>query len=119
MQRRAEQGELRRIYKGIYTTDLVQPMETIVRRHLYELCAILTTDSIISHRSALEAKPTAGGNYYLTGSYRRDIQLPGVKLRIAEGKGPLDSDIRIPTFHGNARFKPGPGVAREPGPESR
>jgi len=102
VQRQAEKGELRRIYKGIYTTDLAQPLETIVRRHLYELCAILTPGSIISHRSALEARPTPGGNYYLTGSYRRDIQLPGVTLRIAEGKGPLDSDTRIPTFHGHA-----------------
>jgi hypothetical protein len=103
LQRMAEQGQLRRIYQGIYTDDLLQPIETITRRHLYELCALLAPGGIISHRSAFEQqRPTPAGNYYLTGPYRRDIQLPGVRLRIAQGQGPLDSDIRIPTFHGFA-----------------
>lgn len=105
LQRLTEQGRLRRIHPGIYTGDLVQPLETVVRRHLYELCVVLASGSIISHRSAFEQqRPTPGGNYYLTGPYRRDIQLPGVKLRIAQGHGPLDSDIHIPTFHGHAHI---------------
>jgi Fic/DOC family len=102
LQRLADQGQLQRIYAGIYTDDLVQPLEAVVRRELFVLCALVAPASIISHRSALESKPTASGNFYLTGSYRRDIQLPGVKLRIAAGPGPLDSDIRIPTFAGDA-----------------
>jgi hypothetical protein len=102
LQRLAEQGQLRRIHSGIYTDDLVQSLETVTRRHLFELCALIAPGSIISHRSAFEQRPTASGNYYLTGQYRRDLQLPGVKLRIAAGPGPLDSDISIPTFHGNA-----------------
>jgi hypothetical protein len=82
---------------------MVQPLETIVRRELYTLCSQVTPGSIISHRSALESRrPTAAGNLFLTGPYRRDIDLPGVKLRIAKGPGPLDSDIKIPTFGGNA-----------------
>jgi Fic/DOC family len=102
LQRMAGQGQLRRIYQGIYTDDLVQPIEAITRRELYALCALIAPGSIISHRSAIESRPTPGGNYYLTGRYRREIELPGVRLRIAAGPGPLDSDIRIPTFGGNA-----------------
>lgn len=103
LQRMADKGQLRRLYKGIYTDDMVQPLEAVTRRHLYELCALVAPGSIISHRSAFEQqRPTLGGNYYLTGAYRRDIKLPGVKLRIAEGPGPLDSDIRIPTFSADA-----------------
>lgn len=102
LQRKADQGQLRRIHQGIYTDDLVQPIETVVRRELYALCALIAPGSIISHRSALESTPTPGGNVYLTGPYRREIQLPGVRLRIGEGPGPLDSDIRIPTFGGHA-----------------
>ena len=102
LQRLAGQGQLRRIHPGIYTDDLVQPLETITRRHLFELCALIAPGSIISHRSAFEQRPTASGNYYLTGPYRRDLQLPGVKLRIAAGPGALDSDLSIPTFHGKA-----------------
>jgi hypothetical protein len=98
----AEQGRLRRIYQGIYTDDLTQPIEAITRRELYALCALIAPSSIISHRSALESRPTPSGSYYLTGRYRREIELPGVRLRIGEGPGPLDSDIRIPTFGGDA-----------------
>jgi hypothetical protein len=104
-QRMAEQGQLRRIHSGIYTDDLTQPIEAVTRRHLYELCALIAPGSIISHRSAFEQqRPTPAGNYYLTGPYRRDVQLPGMRLRIAEGPGPLESDIRIPTLHGVAHI---------------
>jgi hypothetical protein len=102
LQRRAEQGKLSRIHAGIYTDDLTQPIETIVKRELYALCAAIAPGAIISHRSALENKPTPGGNFYLTSDYRREISLPGTTLRITQGSGPLDSDIKIPTFAGEA-----------------
>lgn len=101
LQRMAEQGQLRRIHAGVYTDDLVQPIEAIVRRELYALCAVIAPRCIISHRSALENRPTPGGNYYLTGTYRREIRLPGATLRITEGRGPLESDIKVPTFAGD------------------
>jgi hypothetical protein len=103
LQRLAAQGRLRRIHLGVYTDDLAQPLEAIVRRELYALSALVAGGCIISHRSALESRrPTSSGNVFLTGPYRRDIELPGVKLRIAKGPAPLDSDIRIPTFGGDA-----------------
>lgn len=103
LQRLAQQAQLRRIYRGIYTNDLVQPLEATVRRELFALCSLIARASIISHRSALDGgRPTAAGNVFLTGPNRRDFSLPGVTLRITQGPGPLDSDIRIPTFAGNA-----------------
>ena len=102
-QRLAQRGQLRRLYPGIYTDDLVQPLEAIVRRELFALCSLITPGSIISHRSALDGgRPTAAGNVFLTGPNRRDFHLPGVTLRMTKGRGPLDSDIQIPTFLGNA-----------------
>jgi hypothetical protein len=103
LQRLAQEGQLRRVYRGIYTDDLTQPLGTIVRRELLALCALIAPGCIISHRSALEGnRVTARGDTYLTGPNRRDFDLPGVKLRVAQGHGPLDSDIRIPTFGGDA-----------------
>lgn len=102
LQRLAKDGQLRRIYAGIYTDDLQQPLDSIVRRELFALCSLIAPGSIISHRSALESRrPTTAGNVFLTGPSRRDFNLPGVKLRMARGVGPLDSDIRIPTFAGD------------------
>lgn len=103
LQRLAAAGQLRRIYAGVYTDDLVQPLESIVRRELFALCSLVAPGTIISHRSALEGgRPTPAGHLFLTGANRRDFELPGVKLRVAKGFGPLDSDIRIPTFTGDA-----------------
>jgi hypothetical protein len=103
LQRLAGQGRLRRIYPGIYTDDLVQPLEAVVRRELFALSSLVAPGSIISHRSALDGgRPTAAGNIFLTGPNRRDFNLPGVTLRRTQGVGPLDSDIRIPTFAGDA-----------------
>ncbi|HEY4368770.1 MAG TPA: Fic family protein [Steroidobacteraceae bacterium] len=103
LQRLAKQGQLRRIYLGIYTDDRVQPLEAIVRRELFALTSLIARGSIISHRSALDgSRPTAAGSVFLTGPNRRDFNLPGVTLRIVQGAGPLDSDIRIPTFAGDA-----------------
>jgi hypothetical protein len=103
LQRLSVAGQLRRLCPGVYTDDLVQPLESIVRRELFALCSLVAPGSIISHRSALEGgRPTAAGNLFITGASRRDFELPGVKLRMAKGVGPLDSDIRIPTFTGDA-----------------
>jgi hypothetical protein len=103
LQRLASAGKLRRIYAGVYTDDLVQPLESIVRRELFALCSLVAPGAIISHRSALEGgRPTPAGSVFLTGANRRDFELPGVRLRVVQGVGPLDSDIRIPTFTGDA-----------------
>lgn len=98
--RLAEAGQLRRIYAGIYTNDTVNPLEVVTRRELYALCAILAPEALISHRSALDQGPAPNGEYFLTGSYRRNIELPGVHLKIMQGPQALASDIRIPTPHG-------------------
>ena len=102
LQRLTKQGRLRRIYAGIYTDDLAQPPETVVRRELLTLCALITPAGILSHRSGLEgSRPTVAGNVFLTGSQRRNFELPGVTLRMVRGVGPLESDIRVPTLCGD------------------
>ncbi len=102
LQRLAKKGRLRRIYAGVYTDDLAQPLETVVRRELLTLCALITPAGILSHRSALEGRrPTVAGNVFLTGLQRRNIKLTGVTLRLVRGVGPLDSDIRVPTLFGD------------------
>jgi hypothetical protein len=103
LQRLSAGGQLRRLCPGVYTDDLVQPLESIVRRELFALCSLVAPGSIVSHRSALDGgRPTVGGSLFITGANRRDFELPGVKLRMTKGVGPLDSDIRIPTFTGDA-----------------
>jgi hypothetical protein len=95
----ADEGRLRRIYSGIYTDDLDTPIETVTRRNLNELCGLVLPGCVISHRSAIEQRPTAGGQYFVTAPYRRDVDLPGVKVRATKGPGALQTDVRIPHRH--------------------
>lgn len=68
LQRRTQQARLRRIHAGIYTDDLVQPLESVVRRELFALTSLIARGGNISHRSALDGgRPTAAGNVFLTG----------------------------------------------------
>jgi hypothetical protein len=102
LQRRARAGEIRRIYQGLYTDDRSSTLETIVRRELLSIIAALAPDAIISHRSAIESGVSQAGDVHLTGPYRRDIELPGVTLRMRKGPGARPEDIHIPTPAGPA-----------------
>jgi predicted transcriptional regulator of viral defense system len=62
LQRLAQEGHLRRIYAGVYMDDLDAPLESVTRRHLNEICAVIMPGCIVSHRSAFEHRPTAGGH---------------------------------------------------------
>lgn len=100
LQRLAAAGRLRRLYSGLYTDDLVTPLEALVRQELLGVLASVAPNAVISHRSAIEMQPTLAGDLFLTGNSRRTVDLPGLRLRIEPGPGPLADDIRVPTRHG-------------------
>lgn len=100
IKRRADGGHLRQLYAGVFTDDTINPVDTVIRRELFSLCAILAPGAIISHRSALESKPTPSGDFFLTSGYRRIIDLGAVRLNVTPGPRPLPSDLSIPTANG-------------------
>ena len=76
-----KEGLLRKIAPKIYTTNLEDNPDVIIRRNVF----IYLGNSIlvvISHRSAYELKPTADGDIYLTYSYSKNISLPGLKVHL-------------------------------------
>jgi len=126
LQRAAAAGELRRIHAGVYTDDLKSPLEAVTRRELYPLLAAVAPDAVISHRSALESGPTKANELFLTGEYRREIELPGLLLRIVKGGRARAQDIHIPTPLGEIHRSSDARallenlqVARAPDPERR
>ncbi len=44
-------------------------------------------DPLLSHRSALEFRPTPRGHVYLTYSYTHNLQLPGLTIHFMKGPG--------------------------------
>jgi len=88
-------GAIRKLGTRLYTKNVTAAPEEIVRRHLWQIVGLLFPDSVVSHRTALEAKPTPRGTIFLTGPYDRIVELPGLRVRQLKGPGPLDGDNRF------------------------
>src|ERR1700735_1980685 len=100
------QGLLRRIAPRIYTSNIEDSPERILRRNWYQLLSDLFPDALMSHRTAQKSKPTKTGHLYLTRAYRGTLELPGLTLHFSKGPAPLEDD---PLFYGKLRVS---GTAR-------
>lgn len=90
-----KRGIIRKLVPRVYTADLLDSPEQILERNLFLILGRLYPDAVLSHRSALELKPTAKGNLYLTYSYTRNIDLLHLRLRLLQGPGPGEYDNRL------------------------
>ncbi|MFC3366176.1 hypothetical protein ACFOG5_23615 [Pedobacter fastidiosus] len=70
-------GTLRKLAPRIYTPNLDEEPEAIIRRNIFPIIGHLYPGVLLSHRSALEFRPTATGNLFLTYTYNRKAELPG------------------------------------------
>jgi len=116
-------GKLRKIAARIYSPNFTDSAETIVRRNLFAILGKLYPGSMLSHRSALEFKPTSAGHIFLTYTYTKKISLPGITIRFMEGHGPIEGDN---AFSGELyasqmerALLENMQVSRQPGPESK
>ena len=94
-------GQLRKLGSRLYTRNLEEEPERLVRRNWYYLITSYYPDALITDRTALENQPAADGSVCLISNKKRDIVLPGVVFRPRKGPGPLESDR---PFIGGARL---------------
>ncbi len=85
-------GKIRRLRRGLYTTNLTDFPEVVVKRNLWKVVSILCPKAVVSHRTALEGRPSPGGLVVVTGAYDRKIDLHGLRIRQLKGPGPLEGD---------------------------
>ncbi len=90
--RAVAKGTLRQIGSKLYTSNLVDAPEAIVRRHLWPLVASYLPGALIVDRTAIESRPAADGSIFVIADRKRDIELPGITIRSRKGAGPLDTD---------------------------
>lgn len=90
-----KEGKIRKIAPRIYTPNLTEPVEVIIRRNLFRILGKLYPGAVLSHRSAFEFQPTSGGHIFLTHSYTKKVTLPGITLRFLEGHKPIEGDNKI------------------------
>lgn len=83
---------IRKIAPRIYTSNFLDEPNAIINRNWYRILAHLYPDAIVSHRSALENKPTPGGHIFLSYSYTENISLPGLTIHFLKGPGKIDGD---------------------------
>lgn len=96
-----ERGRLRKIGSRLYTRNLTEAPERLVRRNWYQLLTGYYPDALITDRTALENKPASDGSVFLVSKKQNEVQLPGLILRPRRGKCPIETDK---PFIGGARL---------------
>lgn len=92
--RATSRGEVRRIRRGLYTTDLVTPLDALVRQHTWEIVALIAPGTVIGYRTAFELKPSPEGVLHLVGPREKKLDIHGTKIWIHRGPGPLEGDVQ-------------------------
>jgi len=64
-------GAIRKIAPRVYSPNMTEPVDTIIRRNLFRVLGNLYPKTLLSHRSALEFQPTKTGELFLTSSYTK------------------------------------------------
>ena len=85
-------GQIIKIAPRIYSPNKDESPAIIIRRNIFKIIGHLFPGALLSHRSALEYKPTATGDLFLTYKHNRNVSLPGVTLNLLEGPGPVAGD---------------------------
>ena len=87
-----KKGRIKKVMPKIYTSNLSESEEVIVRRNLFLILGRLFPEAVVSHRSAIEMKPTASGDFFLTYKYTKKITLPGLIIHLLEGQSGQPED---------------------------
>ncbi len=90
-------GELRKVGPRLYTRNVEESLDVLVRRNWQRIAALYFPGSVVADRSAFEAAPTADGSLFLdagpTYSRKQPVKLPGLTLRPRRGVGPVAGDL--------------------------
>ncbi len=116
-------GKLKKIAPRIYSSNFNDSPEVIIKRNIFAILGKLYPGSILSHRSAIEFKPTSAGHIFITYSYTKKITLPGIILRFIEGHNPIQGDNiftgELYVSQLERALLENMQVSRKPGPESK
>lgn len=85
-------GSIRKIAPRIYSPNFRDEPTAIIKRNWYRVLSNLYPDAILSHRSALESKPTKDGHIYLTYIYTKNVALPGLTIHLLNGPARIEGD---------------------------
>ncbi len=90
--RSVKSGKLRKLASRLYTSNLTDPPEAIIRRNLWQIVGQFVPEALIADRTALELKPAPDGSIFIISDRKRDIELLGITIRPRKGHAPLPDD---------------------------
>ena len=85
-------GRLRKLGSRLYTSNMTDAPDQIVKRNLWRIVAGYFPGALVADRTALENAPAPDGTVCVISPRGNDIELPGLILRPRRGIGPLASD---------------------------
>jgi hypothetical protein len=101
-----KKGQIRKIAPRIYTSNLRDSAEYIIKRHFFDILKWRFPNAVISHRSASELRPTDTGNFFITSKYAKKIaDFQGITLNVMAGKPALDSDINLGGIYASSEWR--------------
>jgi len=86
-------GRLRKIGSRLYTQNMTEAPELIVKRNWHPLLKGYFPDAMIADRTALENRPAPDGSVFIISSGKRTVELPGITFRSRKGSPPLKNDL--------------------------
>ena len=104
--RQERSGKLRRVARGIYTTNLDDDLGMVVRRNAEDIVDHLFPGAVVSHRSAFEFGDRANRpeHLFLTlPKAPRLLRLPGLTIHVLRGPGPSANDPPYRKFYLSSR----------------
>ncbi|HTZ63247.1 MAG TPA: Fic family protein [Solirubrobacteraceae bacterium] len=96
------EGRVRQVAGRLYTKNLDEPLEDVVRRRAWPIAAGIFPGAVIVDRTAFEARPAGReGSIFLCSQVSRVVRLPGLVLNCRRGAGPVAGDT---PFMGEALY---------------
>ncbi len=85
-------GRIRKLASRLYTKNLVDPPEVIIKRNLWIIVSAYFPGGLIADRTAIENTPTADGSIFLISPQKSKVKVAGITLSPRRGHGPLPTD---------------------------
>lgn len=97
VRRAASAGKVRKIGPRLYTRNVEEAPESLVRRNWQRIAALYFPGAVVVDRSAFEAAPAPDGSLFLDAgpnyTRKQPLKLPGLILRPRRGVGPVAGDM--------------------------
>ena len=93
VQRRLSEGVLQRIVPGCVSNLPQETWPALIARERIRILAALYPGAVLGPRSAFLGGTPSDGVMYLSYSYTKRVELPGMTIQLLEGHGPAPGDM--------------------------